>query len=575
MSKVTFILIVMAGLITGPAVSQQTNDRQASINQRLQEAAMRDRAAQQALEYKKNQQRPSVLAAQLPTTDQTVALEDGDKVFGEQLFTGRFARQQFVGFNPNYEIATGDRIALQMWGGFETQLQLTVDAQGNIFLPKVGPLMVRGVRNKDLNSHVTKAIGKTFKSNVGVYASLLGAEPVKVFVTGFVKKPGLYAGHSSDSVLRFIDLAGGIDKKRGSFIDIELLRNGQLLHQVNLYDFLLKGRLPSLQIFDGDTILLKPVQYQVGVEGLVQNPYIFEFNRPEVAVREVLDIARPTSKATHVRINRNNRPQEEVEYYALSDLDDVMLNKGDVVEVTTDKLPGTIAVRVEGEHLSGQEHILPYGSSLLDLMQQIKMGANALPNDIQLFRESVKTRQKDMLMAQLEALEKSLLTARSATVEEAALRTQEAALVMRWVERAKKEVEPKGQVVLGSNVDYSTILLEANDVIRVPRKSNLISVHGDVMFPTSMAFKAEQTPQDYIRLAGGFVQGSSGSVVLILHQDGTFDEVKKLDSRKTTLKPGDEIFILPKVETKYLQTTKDITQVLYQIAVGAGVLLRI
>ncbi|WND03174.1 polysaccharide biosynthesis/export family protein [Temperatibacter marinus] len=570
MGKMSFSLklIMMIGLAQLCGVMAQSVSAQAGFSQ---EDIKQFQAAQKK---KKPKLKASLGSSEPEPIETTKALETGQNVFGHRLFNGAFSEQKFIGFNPDYTLSAGDSIILQMWGGFESQLNLTVDAQGNIFLPKIGPILVRGIKNKDLNAYITKAAAKTFKSNVGIYASLMAAEPVKIFVTGFVNKPGLYSGHSADSVLRFLDLAGGIDARRGSYIDIQLVRNGETKQVINLYDFILQGRMPQFQMFDGDTLLVKPLKGQIGVRGLAQNPYIYEFNRDKVKVADVLAYARPTSKATHVKINRNNREKEEVEYFALDELGSVSVSKGDVLELTSDKLPGTISIRVEGEHLSSQEHILPYGATLSDLMRKIKFGPHAVPGAIQLYRESNKVRQKERLMSQLRALESSVLTARSGTVEEAALRNQEAAMILQWVSRAK-EIEMKGQVVLGKNADQQRILLEANDKIVIPAVSNLVHVNGDVMFPTSMAFNGERTPLDYINLAGGFVQKSGNSIVLILHQDGTFEKIAKVDSRKTDVLAGDEIIILPKVQTKYLQATKDITQVLYQIAVSAGVLLRI
>jgi hypothetical protein len=93
-----------------------------------------------------------------------------------------------------------------------------VDAQGNIFIPNVGPIHVQGVRNADLTKEVEAQIKRTYKANVGVYATLLAAQPVKVYVTGFVRAPGLYPGLSSDSVLYYLDRAGGIDYERGTYL---------------------------------------------------------------------------------------------------------------------------------------------------------------------------------------------------------------------------------------------------------------------------------------------------------------------------------------------------------------------
>lgn len=67
-------------------------------------------------------------------------------VFGAQMFNGRFAGQSFSGFNPEYQIAPGDKVQVRLWGTFTLDTTQTVDAQGNIFLPSLGPVRVQGVR---------------------------------------------------------------------------------------------------------------------------------------------------------------------------------------------------------------------------------------------------------------------------------------------------------------------------------------------------------------------------------------------------------------------------------------------
>lgn len=510
-------------------------------------------------------------------TDANTSLDvDKREVFGSYIFGGEFANQSFVGFNPNYELAVGDKISLQMWGGFEFTGDLFVDAQGNVFIPKVGPVEVQGVKNEDLNFVVSEAVKTVFRKNVGVYASLGGAEPVKVFVTGFVDQPGLFAGHSSDSVLFFLDKAGGIDPERGSFLNVTVLRGGKEFKTVNLYDFILSGSMPAFQVADGDTIIVKPVQSQVAVLGEVQNPAVFEFAGNKTTVGSLLNLARANPDATHVRISRNALARTEVEYMAVADAPAVEIQPGDVVELVSDKLKGTISVRVEGEHNSEQEFVLPYGATLGQLLAQVNFGPNAQRDAVQLLRTSVKDRQKEMLESQLRALEASVLTARSKTAAEADLRQREADLILQWVDRARK-VEPRGQVSLAGAQSVNDILLEQGDIIRIPRTSNLVMVHGDVLFPSAMAYQGNLTIQGYIDQAGGFTQSRSAANVLVLHRDGSFRKVSKgdLKSRRLTVSAGDEIFVLPKVQTKSFQLAQDIISVFYQLALSAGVVLRL
>jgi protein involved in polysaccharide export with SLBB domain len=143
-------------------------------------------------------------------------------VFGANLFTGSFAVDGATQFNPNYLIAVGDNIQVTLWGAYSYSAVLTVDPKGNIFIPNLGPFRVMGIRNSQLQKFFELTVAKTFKSNVNAYISLAMAQPVKVFVSGFVNRPGLYSGTSMDNLLHFIDEAGGIDPERGSFINIKI-----------------------------------------------------------------------------------------------------------------------------------------------------------------------------------------------------------------------------------------------------------------------------------------------------------------------------------------------------------------
>jgi len=493
-------------------------------------------------------------------------------VFGAQLFTGAFARQAVTTFNADYAINIGDTIDIRLWGAFNFQAPLTVDPQGNIFLPNVGPINLRGVRNKDLQKRVEQAVYSVFRSNVLVYANLAAAQPVRIFVGGFVNRPGSYAGTSLDSVLHYLDQAGGIDTERGSFIDIEVKRGTLTRARINLYDFLLSGDMPQVQLADGDVIFVNPRQHTMRVAGLAENSRIFEFATDSISLAEVTGYAKPAPEATHVRVTRSAGTVRNVEYYPLKEAQSILLYDGDSIAFTADKRPGTITVRVEGEHESPQEFVLPYGSKLGDVLSQITYSERSAPENIQLFRVSVKERQQEALETSLSQLERTALTARSGTAEESQLRKNEADLLLQFVDRARK-IEPRGQVVISGTEGRSDLLLENGDVLTVPTHDRLVLVSGDVLFPQASIYSDSFRVKDYIEQAGGFAGKRAGTRVIIAHQDGTFTQADN-DSRAKLI-PGDEIMVLPRIDTKNRQIFKEITQVLYQIAVSAGVVLRL
>jgi protein involved in polysaccharide export with SLBB domain len=492
-------------------------------------------------------------------------------VFGASLFTGAFARQGAAPFNPDYVIAIGDNIQLRMWGAYELDTQFVVDPQGNIFIPHVGPVKVLGVRNQELQSHIERSIRKVFRANVSVYATLAAAQPVRVFVGGGVRRPGMYNGTSMDSLLHYLDLAGGIDPQRGSFLKVEVKRGEQLRHAANLYDFLLDGRMPLVQLADGDVIFVTPRQHTLSVEGLASNTNVFEFSGPALSLAALITLAKPLPEATHVRVVRNTGAITNVEYFPLDAAADVALGDGDAVEFTADKKLGTITVRVEGEHQSAQEYVLPYGARLGELLGHITYSERSDTAAIQLYRQSVRQRQKATLMMALRSLETAALTARSGTSDEAILRKEEAGLILQWVERAKK-IEPLGQVLIADSAHRDQLLLENGDVIRVPTRDGLVLISGEVLFPNAVAYNDKLSLDDYIALAGGYTQNRKSARIILAHRDGSFVDYDG-GGRDTEIRSGDEILVLPKIDVKSRQIAKDLTQILYQIAVSAKVVL--
>jgi protein involved in polysaccharide export with SLBB domain len=499
-------------------------------------------------------------------------------VFGANLFTGAFARQGTTQFNPDYAITVGDQIQVRLWGAFNFDAALTVDPKGNIFLPNAGPVQVMGVHNKDLQHLVESAVGKVFRSNVSSYASLAAAQPVRVFVGGFVNRPGLYSGTSMDSLLHYLDQAGGIDPERGSFLAVQVKRGQQVRATANLYDFLLNGTMPLVQLADGDVIFVASRQNTVKVSGLAANAKRFEFTNSTCSVADLMQIAKPRATATHVRVVRNTGSVRNTEYYPLADATQIALKNSDELEFTSDKKPGTITVRVEGEHLSAQEYVLPYGTRMAELIKNIQFSERSDQASLQLFRLSVKERQKMMLQTSLKSLEAAALTARSGTSDEARLRKEEAELLLQWVDRAKK-IEPSGQVVIAQAETRNDLLLENGDVIRVPVLDGLVLVSGEVLFPNAIAFDKALSLDDYIRRGGGYTQNADSARIIVARRDGSFTEAGgdkgffsiSNSSSNTTVRAGDEILVLPKIDVKSRQIWKDLTQIIYQIAVSARI----
>ena len=364
-------------------------------------------------------------------------------------------------------------------------------------------------------------------------------------------------------MLYYLDRAGGIDPDRGSYLEVDVLRNGQPYAKVNLYRFLLDGAITPLQLRDGDTVVAVPRKHIVQVGGEVLNPYIFEFASARTSAVELLTLARPRPGATHFSIVRKIGAQQRSEYHPLAEAPGVTIEDGDEVNLTSDKFPGTILVRIEGANLSARTLILPYGARLTDALERVRPAPQAQVAALQLFRRSVAERQKLLMENSLRGLETYALTSRSSTSEESSLRQREGQQILEFVERARK-VQPRGQVVLAQASNAGETLLEDGDVLRLPETSNLVLVSGEVLFPNALVFDAQAELDTYIARAGGYTQGADQARVVVLRQDGSI-----ADAGASRLQAGDEIMVLPKISAKNVEIARGITQIVYQIAVAA------
>jgi len=497
-------------------------------------------------------------------------------VFGHNLFQGSFSAKSQPYYNPDYRVAIGDTINLRIWGSFELEMDVKVDNQGNIFIPKVGTVAVGGVTNQRLVEIIEAKVHQRYNLRVFVYANVATFQPVWVFVTGNVNQPGLYQGMASDSVLQFIDKANGINLSYGSFRDISIVRSNQTIKKIDLYEFLTAGRMDLFQFHDGDSVLVGDIKHRVTVTGDVKRPYRYEFSKSIIGIGEILSLALPNPTATNMTLTRWLPDNNKVLHtYAIDQSEGLNIFAGDTVDFYADHNANAITTTITGEHEGMHTLLVPKGTTLADLSSQIVLTDLSNVDAIQLFRKSVAEKQKQLLLAKLRELETLVLTTPSVTTDEAKMRSQETESILRFIDRAR-QVEPKGHVVIHDKASMKEIYLEDEDQVFIPRKTNVVLVQGEVSFPGAHTYVDGNKVADYIALSGDFSERANKKRVLVIKQNGSVIRVEsKSQLSKVSVDKGDSILVFPELKGKSLQIAKDITQILYQIAVSVGVMFAI
>ncbi|MBB5692167.1 polysaccharide biosynthesis/export family protein [Muricoccus pecuniae] len=487
-------------------------------------------------------------------------------VFGASLFT-RGAPVSSDAPNPNYVIAVGDRVSVRVWGAVESEAIGQVDADGNLFLPSIGPIKIAGTRSGDLQRVVEGEVRRIYTQQVQVYAVLLNVNRIGVFVTGFVRAPGRHVGTGMESVLDYLLRAGGVDPARGSFRDIQIQRGGRTVQTVDLYPFLLTGRLPRFLFQEGDTIVVAKQGALVSVEGAIRNNYLFEVPGRAMTGEELIGLAGPLPSATNVvvRGTRNGAPWSR--YTTVAELRRIQLLDQDVASFITDAPAQTIRVTIEGSRIGPSVLIADRDIGLCQLLDHVAVDpVLADTKSVFLLRPRIAAQQQRTINETLDRLERQLFSATSTTTGVAEIRASEAQLVSQYISRGRR-IRPEGRLVVSDSSGRCTdTRLEDGDTVVVPERSEVVLVAGEVSAPQAVLWRPNLRIEDYVRQAGGFTQRGNLSNIMIRRASGEL----VLEPREGP-RPGDELIALPRLDPKLFQVTRDVLQLIYQTALSARV----
>ena len=321
------------------------------------------------------------------------------------------------------------------------------------------------------------------------------------------------------------------------------------------------------ELKEGDTLVVGDKGPTVTATGAVRNAARFEFLKGRATGAALMELAEPERRASHVALNgtRNGAPYST--YLPLKELRHLNLEDGDRVEFMADATGNTMMIEVQGAVRGTSRFPVRRGARLKDVQNFIAVEpGRANIKAMYIKRKSVAVRQKKAIEDALRRLEQNAYTATSASSDEAQIRSKEAEMLSSFISRAK-EVQPEGVVVVGTKGNIADLALEDGDVIVIPEKTDVVLISGEVMMPQAIVWNKDKDMDDYIKGAGGFSNRADESNLIVVHPSG------EVIPRAKEVLPGDQVLVLPRVESKNLQAVKDISQVLYQVAVACKVIL--
>ena len=508
--------------------------------------------------------------------------------FGSALILTRargFAVAPTTTVPPDYMLNPGDELLIGVTGSVEANLHLVIDAEGRIFIPRIGAVTVAGLRYGDLARAITDRFNEQFKkAKVSVVIGRLHG--LNVYVTGYAVTPGAYTVSSLSTMVDAVLAAGG-PAAGGSFRTVQLRRNGQLVTTLDLYDLLLNGDKSHDAILQNeDVITIAPVGPEVAVTGSVNAEAIYEAKPGEtlgalIGYAGGPDSLADTSRVVVTRLGDLDAGGSRQLDFASAKAS--LAERGDIVRILSLAHVArplerqAILATIEGEVDHPGRYYLRPGSTMADLLAQAGgLTRGAFVYGAKVERESVKLQQQASYNSAIDNLQlaaAALPLSASALNGQATVAATRSQGVLAIIERLKQQ-KPDGRVILALGPTDTAlpgnITLENNDRVFIPPEPRTVGVFGAVYQTGSFLYSPGHRVGDYLKLSGGPQRFADRGDIFVVRANGSVlsnHETHNLASRPAL--PGDVIFVPVRASGGIWDKIVNLAAVVSQFAVGA------
>jgi len=332
--------------------------------------------------------------------------------FGYDLFSGSpttFAPATEIPVVSDYIIGPGDNINVQLFGKSSESFTLTVNRDGSVQFPELGPIILAGLTFDEMKNLLTNRVEKQL---IGMNASITLGElrSIRIFILGDATRPGSYTVSSLSSMTNALFVSGGV-RKIGSLRNIQLKRRGKVVSTFDLYDLLLKGDTSDdARLLPGDVIFIPPLGQTVAVAGEVKRPAIYELKN-EADVTDLVALAGGYLPSAYPKASRLERINQEGDR-TIIDVDlktdtgaKTALFNGDFLQIYSVLEKMEDVVSLEGHVYRPGDFSFKKGMKVSDLINSIDNMLPAPDLDYALIvRETKPTREMKVLQVNLRSI---------------------------------------------------------------------------------------------------------------------------------------------------------------------------
>lgn len=482
-------------------------------------------------------------------------------LFGEDFFDSiqtTFMPTGEPNLDSSYVIDFGDELEIQIIGQTNKTNEYFVNRDGSINIDGIGKIFISGLSMNSASELIKTKINKTF-IGATAFISLINLRDLNIMISGNAYKPGIYTIAGGSNMLQALSIAGGIGE-HGSYRDIVLIRNNEVIERLDIYDVLINGIFSArTRLKSGDVILVKPVHNIVSVDGAVKRPGKYELLKDE-NLQTALDFANSINidadlkNITLKRILDGN--MEIIKIVNLRQFENINSVDGDAITIRRHPFR---SVKISGAVLNPGTYSMSVGDTLRDLIN--KAGGytqNAYPfgaiyenNDALEINEEAK----DILY--VEFIDNIISTSQQ---NPAGTNGTDLKAIIE-ITKELKNASPNGRIVVDLlNEDSGTkFYIKDKDKLHIPEKPNHVYVFGEVSREGSVLFK-EQNFNYYLNKSGGLKSTADKEAIFVLHPNGNTQRYKlnknifASSPQEVILYPGSIIFVPRNVDDSVVRT---------------------
>lgn len=396
------------------------------------------------------------------------------KVFGRDIFNNKklsFESEMNIATPSDYLLGPGDAVFVDVWGASQKQFESTVSPEGFINIEGYGPVNVSGLTVAQANQRLRNTLGSRFGGSQ-VKLTVGQTKTITVNVMGEVKAPGTYTVSAFATVFHALYMAGGVNDI-GTLRSIKVLRKGRLVSTVDIYDYILNGKLSgNIRLTSDDVIYVDTYDCLVNIAGKVKRPMFYEMKKTE-SVNTLLKYAGGfTGDAFSDNITLIRKSGGEMSIYSLNEFERGKFQVQDADSVWVDSV------------LDRYKNLVEVRGAVM------RPGKYQMDGNISTVRQLIQTAG---------GLAEDAMPARG--------------LIHRL--RSDRTLEVKsfngGDLMQHKEAD---IPLQNEDVVFIPSRKDtneelLLTINGEVRYPGSYQYAANSSIESLILQAGGLTDKAS------------------------------------------------------------------